>query len=337
MSRHGADRRGAHFKPTPSIADPLDSPAYRGDAASRRRRDTCGGGRGRRFVASLVATALLLLGGVLLMLPVISACLAQVEAEATLEEWNERILSDTAAVDAAYEGMLAYNDLIRSGGAGAINDPFALDGSTIGDIVLPDGIVGTVDIPAMGISIPLYLGATPENLSVGLGVISGTSMPTGGADTNTVIAGHRGVNSGLTMFRDIEKLQPGDVVTVRTPWDVLDYRVSEMRVIDPDDTEAVGVQEGRELLTLLTCHPYGSNRTRMMVVCERDHGGDAESRDPSSRSVVEKMGDAVIATLVPTVSMESPSLMVEGTLRILGLVLVIGSLASIIVRLVRQR
>ena len=99
--------------------------------------------------------------------------------------------------------------------------------------------------------------------------MSQTSLPIGGIDTNCVIAGHRGY-SGASYFRYIEKLSVGDSVTITNLWESLHYRVSEIKIIDPYDVDEILIQEGRELITLLTCHPYASGgRQRYVVYCER--------------------------------------------------------------------
>ena len=114
----------------------------------------------------------------------------------------------------------------------------------------------------------LYLGATDEHLRDGAAHLSQTSLPIGGENTNCVIAGHRGYN-GAPYFRYIDKLKIGDAVMVTNLWETLMYTVVDIQVIDPNDIEAIHIQEGRELLTLLTCHPYASGgRQRYLVVCE---------------------------------------------------------------------
>ena len=76
--------------------------------------------------------------------------------------------------------------------------------------------------------------------------------------------------NGASYFRYIDKLQPGDLVTVRNLWDTLNYRVSGIKIIDPHDVEEILIQDGRELLTLITCHPYASGgKQRYVVYCER--------------------------------------------------------------------
>lgn len=134
---------------------------------------------------------------------------------------------------------------------------------------LTSEIFGVISIPAMELEMPIYLGATSQHMADGAAHMTQTSLPIGGQNTNAVIAGHRGYN-GASYFRYIEKLQPGDTVTVRNLWDTLNYRVSGIKIIDPHDVEEILIQDGRELLTLITCHPYASGgKQRYVVYCER--------------------------------------------------------------------
>ena len=90
-------------------------------------------------------------------------------------------------------------------------------------------------------------------------------MPIGGQNTNCVIAAHR--MGGF--FGDIELLQIGDLIRITNLWETLTYRVAKITVIDPYDTDKIKIIPGKDMITLLTCHPYWSNRTRYIVYCER--------------------------------------------------------------------
>ena len=131
-----------------------------------------------------------------------------------------------------------------------------------------DAPVGYLTIPAMELQLPVYLGATRGNLDKGAAVLGQTSMPVGGENTNCVIAAHRGWR-GAAMLRDIERLALGDVVQLDNLWGTLTYEVVEIQIISPDEVEAVKIQEGRDLLTLVTCHPYLSSAYRYIVRCQR--------------------------------------------------------------------
>lgn len=233
--------------------------------------------------------------------------------------------------DATYDQLVQYNARVLEGEGGQINDPFAFDGDDLAELGLPDGIIGSVSIPAMGVDIPLYLGATADNMVYGAGIVAGTSMPLGEETSNTVIAAHRGGYFGLPMFRDIEDLQVGDTVTVTTPWDELTYRVSEFKIVSPDDTASVGIQQGRDLVTLLTCHPYGEHpsRHRMLVFCERVDSGQAQ--------VAPSPLDAAVAQILPGSASDSPLLALEDALRLVGLGILLATGVFLVVDSVRRR
>lgn len=121
----------------------------------------------------------------------------------------------------------------------------------------------------MKVTLPLYIGASELNMSLGAAVLSETSMPIGGENTNCVISGHRGY-SGAPYFRDIENLKIGSKVYITNPWDTLMYKVVKIDVINPDDVSSILIQEGKDMITLLTCHPYMSHgKYRYVVYCER--------------------------------------------------------------------
>ena len=133
---------------------------------------------------------------------------------------------------------------------------------------LQDQAVAVLRIPAIDLELAVYLGATEENLAKGAAVLGQTSMPIGGTDTNCVLAAHRGYR-GAPMLLDVEELAIGDRVQLENLWQTLDYEVQEIRIIDPSQVEAIHIQPGRDLLTLITCHPYPHNTQRYVVYCQR--------------------------------------------------------------------
>ncbi len=170
-----------------------------------------------------------------------------------------------------WEDMVRYNQNIATQGQSGLSCAYDYQKASfqLADYGLPDEIFGVLSIPAIDLKMPIYLGATEQHMANGAAHLSQTSLPIGGMDTNCVIAGHRGY-SGASYFRYLDKLHVGDTVSVTNLWETLTYRVSEIRIIDPSDVEEILIQPGRELLTLLTCHPYASGgRQRYVVYCER--------------------------------------------------------------------
>lgn len=134
---------------------------------------------------------------------------------------------------------------------------------------IEDEIIGVLEIPTMELTMPVYLGASDAHLAAGAAVLGNTSAPIGGDNTNCVIAGHRGWR-GADYFRHIDKLAVGDTVKLTNLWETLTYTVVDIQIIQPHEVEKIKIQQGRDLLTLLTCHPYASGgKQRYVIYCER--------------------------------------------------------------------
>ena len=170
-----------------------------------------------------------------------------------------------------WEDMNAYNEAIFDQGQSGLSCKldYQQPSFRLADYGLKEEVFGIITIPAMELEMPIYLGATEQHMADGAAHLSQTSLPIGGANTNSVIAGHRGYG-GACYFRYIDKLQIGDTVMVTNLWEQLTYRVAEIKIIYPYQVEEILIQPGRELLTLLTCHPYASGgKQRYLVICER--------------------------------------------------------------------
>lgn len=167
--------------------------------------------------------------------------------------------------------MKAYNEAIFREGQEGLSDPVAYETPSfqLSDYGLNSEVFGVLSIPRLELRMPIYLGATKENMENGAAVMGQTSLPIGGDNTNCVLAGHRGWN-GAAYFLYVDRLVPGDTVTVTNLWETLNYKVSEIKVISPNDVDAIHISPNRELLTLLTCHPPASGgKQRYLVFCER--------------------------------------------------------------------
>ena len=165
----------------------------------------------------------------------------------------------------AYNRELYESDQVALNSLAATEQPGVLFSvsSQSGDVF------GVLSIPKLELEMPLYLGATDKHMADGAAQLGQTSIPIGGENTNAVIAGHRGYN-GTPYFRYVPELQIGDSVDITNLWGTLHYKVVEAKIIQPNDIDAIKIQPGRDLITLLTCHPYASGgRQRFLVICER--------------------------------------------------------------------
>ncbi len=126
------------------------------------------------------------------------------------------------------------------------------------------GIMGYIEIPSIKCSLPIYHGTEESVLQVAIGHLEWTSLPTGGESTHCVISGHRGLPSAK-LFTDLDQLAEGDLFLMRILDVTLTYEVDQILIVEPDDTKALLIEEGKDFCTLVTCTPYGVNSHRMLV------------------------------------------------------------------------
>lgn len=172
---------------------------------------------------------------------------------------------------ALWDEMAWYNHRIWLEHQAGLSDPWSYEqpSFTLGEYGFEDEIFGVIQIPALNITMPIYLGASHQHMDDGAAHLSQTSLPIGGTNTNSVIAAHNGWG-GASYFRHIPDLKAGDEILITNPWETLHYTVSESNIIAPNDIEEILIQDGRDLVTLLTCYPYGTGgRQRYLVICER--------------------------------------------------------------------
>ena len=127
-----------------------------------------------------------------------------------------------------------------------------------------DGMMGYISIPKIGENIPIYHTSSEEVLQKGAGHVQGSSLPVGGESSHAAISAHRGL-PGASLFTDIDQLEEGDSFYLYILDDILAYEVDEILVVEPQDTEALNVVEGKDYVTLITCTPYGVNSHRLLV------------------------------------------------------------------------
>lgn len=127
-----------------------------------------------------------------------------------------------------------------------------------------DGMMGYVQIPKINIKIPIYHTTEEQVLEIGAGHLEGSSLPVGGVGSHAVISAHRGLPSA-SLFTDLDRLEEGDCFLLYILDDILCYQVDQISVVEPEDTRQLAAVEGQDLVTLLTCTPYGVNSHRLLV------------------------------------------------------------------------
>lgn len=206
------------------------------------------------------------------LFPYVNAWMANNDAKKEIE--NFEVLKEEKKYDIhdlLFDMMEDYNYKLYNNGQNGISDAWTFNQKdfVISDYDFKNDVFATITIPKMNLEMPIYLGASKENMARGITVLANTSLPIGGKNTNSVLAGHRGYR-GIPFFRDIENLQIGDEVIINNYWQELKYIVSDIQIILPSESEEVLIQDGKDMISLITCHPYRQNYQRYVVYCTRE-------------------------------------------------------------------
>ena len=246
--------------------------AYRDDVAASHAGYRKGA---RRWIAPILAALLVLTGICLLLYPVASDYLNKVE-QAKVSNNLRQVVQEATPEDlsAWRQQAIDYNDRLYSGAAYVI-DPFDPNAPKTSDEeylsclnLAGDGAMGTIVVPSIGVDLPIYHGVTGEGMDHGVGHEPNSSLPVGGPSTHAVLAGHTGLPSAV-IFDKLDKLHVGDYFVLQVLDEDLAYRVTSTEVVLPDDTSSLAIQKGKDLVTLVTCTPYGVNSHRLLIHAER--------------------------------------------------------------------
>ena len=231
--------------------------------------------KARRWLAPALAILLVLSGLCLLLYPVASDYLNKVE-QAKVSNNLRQVVQEAMPADltAWRQQAIDYNNRLYSGAAYVV-DPFDPDAPKTSDEeylaclnLAGDGAMGTITIPSIGVDLPIYHGVTGEGMDHGVGHEPHSSLPVGGPSTHAVLAGHTGLPSAV-IFDKLDKLHVGDYFVLQVLDEDLAYRVTSTEVVLPDDTSSLAIQKDKDLVTLVTCTPYGVNSHRLLIHAER--------------------------------------------------------------------
>ena len=215
------------------------------------------------FIAALAVT----------VYPLIANALAEKYRSEIQTKYFETVEAmDNTEIDAVLSEAEKYNQLLYGGVAQNTFSAESLDLASVGYAAIlnlnGDGIMGYVEIPKLEIYLPISHGTEAETLEKAVGHVVGSSLPIGGKDTHCVLSGHSGM-SDQKMFSDLDKLQEGDVFYLHIFDDTLAYKVSRIDTVLPEDTSLLGIENGKDMVTLVTCTPFGVNTHRLLVRGER--------------------------------------------------------------------
>lgn len=232
------------------------------------------------------------------------------QAIATYQAQVEKI--DNAERKAMIEEAKAFNATLPLGANFTLDDEKMEEYYDTLDIT-GTGIMGYIEVPKIGVNLPIYHGIEDTILQIAIGHIPGTSLPVGGETTHAVVSGHRGLPSAM-LFTDLDRMTEGDIFTVTVLDEMVTYQVDQIRIVLPEDTSNLAIESGRDYMTLVTCTPYGVNSHRMLVRGTRIDNLEAEKiyRIEAEANKVSTM-KVMLAVTVPLIMIAGGiSLWLEG-------------------------
>lgn len=217
--------------------------------------------------------ALFIIGGIVILLyPFLRFWLSERSESYAIQEYDARYAEiKESERREEWNRAVSYNEQLQPG---AVEDPFSksllVSDSAYQSIlnIGDDGMMGYIQIPKINLRLPVYHGTTEAVLEAGSGHMEGTHLPVGGAGTHAVLTGHTGLQSSV-LFTNLTQLEENDEFYLTIMGEVLAYRIDQISVVLPTETEGLQAVDGEDYVTLVTCTPYGVNSHRLLVRGQR--------------------------------------------------------------------
>ena len=223
----------------------------------------------KKALPTIIVILIFIAGISVFLYPTVSNYLYQKNSTRAITEHSEK-LSELSPERLAEEkeAVNRYNKSLFEN-AVVLTDPFDPDAYPITDgdydkLLALDPVMAYIEIPSIDVYLPVYHGTSEETLLIGTGHLENTSLPAGGKNTHAVLSAHCGLPSAR-LFTDLNLLREGSIFRIYVLDETLTYQVYSIETVDPDDSSALFIQEGEDLVTLITCTPYGKNTHRLLV------------------------------------------------------------------------
>ena len=207
------------------------------------------------------------LGLGILLYPIVSNLLMNIFQTTAIKEYNytvEQMKQDR--IEEILSEARIYNEQFKNT---IVVDPFSQEAennknSEYNEILNIDGTMGYIEIPKINVNLPIFHGTSEEVLKRGVGHIETTPLPIGGEGNHSVLSAHRGLPSAK-LFTDLDKLEVDDVFMIKMLTEILVYKIDQITVVEPTDTQYLQAEDGQDYITLITCTPYAINTHRLLV------------------------------------------------------------------------
>jgi sortase A len=217
------------------------------------------------WVSTVILLVILLAGVGVMLYPTISDWWNSVHQSRAIAVYNTFVeQTDNETIEAMLQSAREYNQRLPMK-----SDRFRMSDEEIEEYeslldLSGTGVMGYIQIPRIGVNLPVYHGTDEEVLQIAIGHIEGSSLPVGGETTHAVLSGHRGLPSAK-LFTDLDKMEEGDIFTLTVLNQILTYQVDQISVVLPSDVSELSIVPGMDYCTLVTCTPYGINTHRLLV------------------------------------------------------------------------
>lgn len=241
----------------------------------------------KRALSNVILILVFLIGLSLLLYPSVSDWWNSFHQTRAIANYSETVAQlDTSVYEDIWQRAEAYNAALAQRGV-----RWTLTGEELAEYNSQldpggTGIMGYIEIPKIKCSLPIYHGTNDSVLQIAIGHIEGTSLPVGGESTHAVLSGHRGLPSAK-LFTDLDQLEAGDLFMIEVLNEVLSYEVDQVLIVLPHEVDALALEEGEDLCTLVTCTPYGVNSHRLLV---RGH----RVENPETANMVRVTAEAIL-------------------------------------------
>ena len=219
----------------------------------------------KKHLSTIILILIFLVGLSLVLYPTVADYWNSLHQSRAIATYAEEVANiDTDKYTALWQAAVAYNQNLRE------RDNIFLLSETqkvqYGELlnIGGNGVMGYIEIPSIGVSLPVYHGTDEAVLQIAIGHLEWTSLPVGGESTHCVVSGHTGLPSAK-LFTNLNQLTAGDTFLFRILDETLTYEVDQINIVLPQETDLLHIEEGKDLCTLVTCTPYGVNSHRLLV------------------------------------------------------------------------
>ena len=242
-----------------NVGKPMKKEEQQGEEKGKQKKKKRG-----PSISTIVLVIILLAGVGILLYPSVSDWWNSMHATRAIAGYVTAVEDMSGQEkEAMLEAAKAYNERLANGVNFKLTEEEYAEYESLLNIG-GTGIMGYVQISAIGVNLPIYHSVDESVLQIAVGHIPGSSLPVGGERTHAILSGHRGLPSAK-LFSDLDQMVEGDTFTVNIMDQTATYMVDQIRIVLPEETDELAIRDGKDYCTLVTCTPYGINTHRMLV------------------------------------------------------------------------